>query len=174
MTMTLISSVVPTVGTTSVVFNSIPQSFDELYLVGSVRTDGNVMGYGQIIFNGATSGWTAKTLYGTGTSVATTSYAGGGWPLRLPWEGGIGASIYNNFSLSVPDYASNKIKVGSVDNVTENTSNSQAFQEIHAFSWASTAAITSLTFSLSYGNFYYNCNLSLYGIKKGSGGATVS
>lgn len=172
MTMTLISSTNITAGVNSVTISSLPQTFDDLYIVATVKSDLNVMAYGILTFNGATSGWAATTLYGTGSSTSATTYADNGWMFRMPWANTT-ASVYNNISVYVPNYQLATYKIGSSENVTENNGTT-AYQEIHGWQWSNTAAITSLTLALSGGYFDYNCKISIYGITKGSGGATVS
>jgi hypothetical protein len=81
------------------------------------------------------------------------------------------ASTFGNLSIYIPNYAGSADKNFSVDTVSENNATT-AYTQIFTGVWANTAAITQITLSLA--NFAQYSNAYLYGILKGSGGATVS
>jgi hypothetical protein len=157
----------------SIEFTSIPQTYTDLYLVFSGRTN-----YGagtdalQISFNSNTTSYSARLLYGTGTSAASTTiarYVGELVPATYT------ANTFGNLSIYVPNYISASAKSYSADTVTENNATG-AFQVITAGLWDNTAAITSIAFTtVSASNFLQYTSASLYGILKGSsGGVTVT
>jgi len=176
MTMTLISTVtVGSGGASTIDFTSIPQTYTDLQLVLSLRSSTSDAGGGvntQIKPNGATSGFTIRDLYGTGSGVGSGS---GSTKLFLAFSNPSNFTS-NTFSSSVvymPNYAGSTYKSFSGDEVAENNG-STGYQGIAAGLWSNTAAITSLSILLDTGNLVEYSTASLYGILKGSGGATVS
>jgi hypothetical protein len=172
MAMTLIGTVtVPSGGYPAVSFSNIPQIFTDLCIQWSARsTATGVDDWTNCNFNNNTTGPTLKQLYGDGSSTST----GGGSYFELGREAGGGATS-NTFGVCttyIPNYAGSTYKAWSYDSVGENNG-STAYQFIAAGIWANTAAITSITLSAN-GNWVEHSTFSLYGITKGSGGATVS
>jgi hypothetical protein len=175
MTMALISTItVGAGGAAAFTFSNIPQSFTDLLLVASVRigtTTGNTWGDAGLTFNGVATGYSGMMLYGTGSGAGsviegTSSYI----VVRVQSNDG-SANVFSNTSLHIPNYTSANSKSISYDSVTENNATS-SIQTISTGLWNNTAAITSLTLSTT--TFVQNSTVSLYGILKGSGGATVS
>lgn len=172
-TMTLIATqTVGAGGTALLTFSSIPQTFTDLMLICSVRNEANSPEV-NIYFNGANSNLTSRQLYGNGSSAASNNLGA-----QLNTYGGAVPSAYtaNTFSstqIYVPNYTSANYKSVSIDAVLENNSTS-TYLSIVAGLWSSTAAITSLSYLVGGGDIAENSTFSLYGITKGSGGATVS
>lgn len=177
-TMTLISTTtIGASGPSFITFSSLPQTYTDLMLVFSTRSTGNagsgIAVYGR--FNGDTaSNYTYRRLYGTGGSTvsdnnSTTYTIFGGSPDQATTS-----NTFSNVSVYIPNYASAQNKTHSSDSVEENNS-ATAFTNIIAGRWNSSSAITSITFGDFGGNnFSQYSTASLYGILKGSGGATVS
>lgn len=167
---TLISSVtVGAGGAASVSFSSIPSTFTDVVLVASA----NHTGYGitiMLTLNGSSSGFTAKELYGTGSSVASQSLTDGA--VFVDAEPG---STFGATQIYFPNYAGSTNKSFSVESVTEQNSSS-ARQQIQGGLWSNTAAITTITLTPIFGVnlFGQYSTFYLYGLLKGSGGATVS
>lgn len=171
--MQLISSVtVGAGGSTSIAFNSIPQTFTDLVLVSSTRTGGSD-GSISLRFNGSASTYAARFLYGTGTSAlsGTTTFAAVG----KANASGTTANTFANSVAYIPNYTGSSTKLVNVDYVSENNG-AAAFQFLVINSWDGTAAITSmaLTTPNDVAGFSQHSTFYLYGITKGSGGATVS
>ena len=155
-------------GASSVTFNNIPQSgYTDVKVVYSVRTTG---GSGQwmnlsLSFNGLTTNWSNKYLYGTGSAAgsngtSTNFYAAGvGNPSTTT------ANTFSSGELYVPNFAGSNAKSVSYDTVTENNGTSALIQSGAAL-WNSTAAITSLTIApeSGVGNFAQYSTFSLYGL----------
>ena len=155
-------------GASSISFQNIPQSgYTDVKVVYSVRTTG---GSGQwmnlsLSFNGLTTNWSNKYLYGTGSAAgsngtSTNFYAAGvGNPSTTT------ANTFSSGELYVPNFAGSNAKSVSFDTVTE-SNGSSALIEIGAALWNSTAAITSLTIApeSGVGNFTQYSTFSLYGL----------
>lgn len=168
--MQLISSVSVGVGGAATIdFTSIPGTYTDLVLVLSARATSTTATI-TVAFNGSSASFTSIYLNGaaafgvtsaTGTTLvgyaSTTSHT---------------ASTFGNLSIYIPNYAGSANKNFSVDSVQENNGAATVNTNIFTNLWANSAAITQVTLSLA--NFAQYSSASLYGILKGSGGATVS
>lgn len=179
MAITLISTVtVGAGGAASIDFNSIPQTYTDLMIVMSARNSSNLgAGNGhdiKININGSGVGTsiTNRILYGTGSSAAsaTNTSAQAGFTDANDET----ANTFSNNSIYFPNYAGSTNKSFSIDTVVEHNSTNN-IMGVLAGLWSNTAAITSLSFTMSSGgNFVQYSTASLYGITKGSGGALVA
>jgi hypothetical protein len=151
---------------TSVTFSSIPQGYTDLIAkvsAKSSRVSGNNMDYFKIKFNGSSSGYTDRSLYGNGSDAQSetnnaTSY---GFDFVL---NGISGSNFSNFEMYVPNYTSSNFKSWSADAVAEENATA-AIQALNANLWSNTAAITSISFeSANPANFLANSTFTLYGV----------
>ncbi len=161
-------------GVAGFTFSNIPQNFTDLLLIASVRigtTTGSTWGDAAIFFNDIQTGYSGKFLYGQGSSAASTTEAGSSYVVVRCQSNDGTANVFSNTTVHIPNYSSSLIKTISYDTVTENNATS-SLQSIHSSRWNNTAAITSLSFTTS--TFVQNSTVSLYGITKGSGGATVA
>jgi hypothetical protein len=155
-------------------FTSIPQDGTDLVALVSTRLSFNNSGswYDMLVrFNGSTSNYSGRLLYGTGS---------GGFSLTETSIGirtnatGTTADTFGNTSLYVPNYAGATNKSVSHDAVSENNA-TLSWQAIGAALWSDTSAITSMTFIPVSGNLEAGSTISLYKITKGSDGlVTVS
>lgn len=162
-------------GAGTIDFTSIPATFTDLKVVLSTRAD--VADDWQNLFvaiNGSSTNFTRRELYDynqgagevIGSSNATTGHFGSGTQNN---------TTVNTFGITkgyFPNYAGSNNKVYSVESIVENNS-SQTIRKIIAGQWASTSAITSLSFSNTSGNFKQYSSASLYGIKKGGTGTVT-
>ena len=149
-------------GAATLDFTSIPSTYTDLVLKISGRYSASAFDGHYIAFNGSTSTFTGRTLYGTGSAAVSASIA--------RYVGSIGgtastASTFNNNEIYIPNYAGSTNKSFSVDNVTENNA-TESYQNLVAGLWATTSAITSISISLPTGNFVQYSTATLYGIKK--------
>lgn len=181
MTMTLISTVtVGAGGTSGVTFSSIPQTYTDLVLVSSARA--LIAGANGLVlwFNGyGSSSFSDRTLYGDGSSVASetnsagTGQAGIGWLTPTTST----ASTFQNGVTYIPNYTGATSKSFSTDSVSEN--NATAVRDyIFASRGSDTAAVSQISIGVNgtggaNGLAQYS-SFSLYGITKGSGGASVA
>jgi hypothetical protein len=161
----------------SLTFSSIPQSFTDLYLVVSARlSSANSEGL-FVEFNGSTSGYSARDLYGTGSSAASSTN-----PYGITSKLFIGSqassaqtsSTFNSTSVYLPNYTSSNAKSVSAENVME-TNATATNMDVLAGLWTGTSAITSIVLTSNNGNLVQHTSATLYGILKGtSNGVTVS
>lgn len=166
--MQLISSATVGVGGAATIdFTAIPGNYTDLLLVLSARATSTTATI-TVAFNGSSASFTNIYLQGTGSGVSTTTGT------TLVGNSSVStdtAATFGNLAIYVPNYAVSANKKFAVDVVTENNSTT-AYQQLFAGLWSNTAAITQVTLSLA--NFAQYSSASLYGILKGSGGATVS
>lgn len=172
MTMQLVSTVtVGAGGAAAIEFTSIPQTATDLVVVMSIRNGSSNTSIGgrafNVKFNSSSTSFTARYLLGNGSAASsgTNFYF---------WQGGLDDSGFGNGQIYVPNYAGSTNKSFSIDSVSE-TNATGAEMNIGAYLWSNTAAITSLSIQPAItGNVGQYSTASLYGITKGSGGATVS
>jgi hypothetical protein len=147
----------------SVTFANIPQSgYTDLKIVVSARTDNaNNAVYLVTEFNGVSSGYTTRDLYGTGSAVASRALVNSNSPL-IPGSTST-ASTFGNMEIYIPNYTSSNFKSYSADSVTENNA-TLAFQALSAILWSNTAAITSIKLTPELGSLIAGSTFSLYGI----------
>jgi hypothetical protein len=172
----LISSIsVGAGGAANITFNSIPQTFTDLVVLTSLRsntTDAN--GGVDVILrpNGSTSSFIWRNFYSVGTAYgrqATTAKMSH----ALANPSNSTASTFGSSKIYIPRYSGSSYKLFGSEGVTENNGTG-AYMGISAGQWSSTSAITSLVFLPDVGSFIEGSIISLYGITKGSGGATIS
>ena len=153
-----------TVGPTSVatvIFSNIPQTYTDLMVKTSTRGAGTVNSSEvSISFNGVTTNLSSKILYGTGTTVGSSSLT------TIPGVGTAASDLANTYGYSefyIPNYTWANNKHVLVDGVAEN-SGTTAYQYTTSGYWASSAAITSITLTNAQGNFVQNSTFYLYGV----------
>ena len=148
-------------GAATVTFSNIPQTFTDLVLKVSSRSNRSDVNDGFFVYlNGSTSSITAKRLYGNSSSGSVDSGSS-----VLNDANTATASVFANSEIYIPNYASANYKSFSVDTVTENNSSTNAFVSIVAVLWSNTAAVTSLTLTNETGTaFMEYSTFSLYGI----------
>lgn len=175
MTMTLISTVtVGSGGASTIDFTSIPQTYTDLFILLSTRTTNAAVNDNPVIrFNGSTSSYSARRLYGFGSGSGSSDSLS-----IIPVGNNTGnnstSNTFGNSAVYVPNYTGSTNKSVTSDGVSEYNGTAAAMS-IVAGLWSNTAAITQITFvSETASNFMQYSTASLYGILKGSGGATVS
>lgn len=177
MTMRLISTITTTGSQNIIDFSAIPQTYTDLVFIASMRNSSTANDEIYITINGSGGSGTAITnryLYGTGSAAvsALSGSAAAIWQV-LYQNGTQTASTFGSLQLYVPNYSLTGVKSFSVDSVSENNATA-AQQRLMASSLSNTAAITSVQFISAASNFSSSSTISLYGITKGSGGATVA
>lgn len=160
-------------GAASIEFTSIPQTFTDLYILFSVRSDGSVYADAtddlKVNLNGVTTNQSRRRLVGTGSGVETNTVADG-----TTSSVNATANTFGSGSIYIPNYTSSNNKSASIDSVSENNA-TYARQNIAAYLWSQTAAVTSVQLDFDYGNLVQYSSASLYGVLAGSsGGVTVS
>ena len=169
-TYTLIEAKTLTTTTTDITFTSIPQTYTDLKLVYSARSNVNTSSEGYdatFSFNGATSNRLTRVLRGDGTFTASNvinESAGDFRLLRAMQPTNYTGSVFSNVEIYVPNYTGSNFKSFSIDAVNENNATT-ADQSMIAGLWSSTAAITSITVGAFGGSLVQYSTFYLYGIK---------
>jgi hypothetical protein len=154
-------------------FTSLPQTFTDLVLVLSLRTTtGTAWSDGKLEFNGVTSGYSTRTLFGSGSTASSITETV--LNIRVSSNANT-ANTFGNQMIYIPNYTGSTQKSVSIDQVTENNA-TQALQAIYAGLSDITSAISSLKVTATSGTSYAQySSATLYGITKGSSnGVTVS
>jgi hypothetical protein len=138
--------------------------YTDLKIVLSGRTNRSANGDDiNISFNGLTTSFTSRFLYGNGASAISstgTRFAG------IVNAASDTASTFGNQEIYIPNYASSNNKSYSIDSVNENNGTT-AFAVLTAGLWSNTAAITSISLtSNNAANWVEGTTASLYGISK--------
>lgn len=148
---------------------------DLLIKYSSRTTDGGGSELLRIQFNGSTTSYSARQLWGDGTNVNSNTYASAYNAIVAVNQQGDGATAntFGNCDIYIPNFASSNNKSVSVDIVTENNATS-AIQGLAAGLWSNTAAITSITLTTQFGttDIKQYSSATLYGITAGSDGVT--
>ena len=162
------SSTVGASSVTSVTFSSIPNTYTDLMVLGSIRNTLNPNDNIYIAFNSDTTGsnYSSRQIYGTGSAVGSEVNTSTQRRAGITDGSGRTASTFSNTSIYIPNYAGSNYKSYSGDSVEENNATT-AVQTLVAGIWNSTSAITSITFTtenagyqfVQYSSFY------LYGVK---------
>ena len=161
---------VPSGGVSELELLNIPQTYDDLFIVVSARTDNAATSDSLTIqINGSTADQTRRRLQGNGSTVSSPT------TLSFIVNGNTAtANTFGNASLYIPNYRGNTNKSMSFDIVSENNA-TEAFQQITANLWSQTAAITDIEFVAVGSTILQYSSATIWGITKGSsGGVTVS
>jgi hypothetical protein len=151
-------------GSTTISFSSIPQSYTDLVIKLSLRSS-TTNTDPKMEFNGVTTGYSRRSLYGTGTIAASAS-ASDAWIGTITGTNET-ANTFSNSEIYIPNYTSANNKSYSIDSVQE-TNATPVNQVLNANLWSNTAAITSFILSglSSTLTFVEYSKVTLYGIKK--------
>jgi hypothetical protein len=163
-TYTLIaSSTVGSGGASYVEFTSIPATYTDLKLVLSLRGDQTETYASSFIsFNGSTSGFTNKYIFGDGATVVSAIFLAN---QNADQNGATTTSnTFANTEMYIPNYTLSNSKSVSIDGVTENNATT-AYAELGALLWSNSAAITSIRISPNATkNWVQHSTAYLYGI----------
>ena len=167
--------------TASVTFDNIPQTYTDIKLVISARTDraGQDNDALFITINGVTTNLANILLESTGSGSGSSNTNSGASTKVFPTVGSTAtANTFGNGEIYFPNYTGSQYKSFSGYGVTENNA-TQAITGLSANLWSNTAAITSLTFNSIGTNFVSGSTFYLYGIQsaeiasKATGGITT-
>ena len=174
MTMTLISTVtVGSGGASTISISSIPQTYTDLRIVISARSNYSSANtdFCRLTFNGSTTGYEGRYLRGNGSGAQSSTTQGSNVRLDVPSDTG---NSFSNAQYYVPNYTGSQSKSISAEYVTE-SNNTSDYQYFTSTIWANSSGITSVSIDSANGaSFVQNSTMSIYGILKGSGGATAS
>lgn len=171
--MKLIQTVNATGSSATLEFTSIPQTYTDLVVKISVRqSSNNGNPYTPITFalNSSATNKTSRYLLGEGTGVSSTNYTEFyAWtPSSLAT-----ANTFSSIELYLPNYTGSTNKSISLDGATENNATANLLA-IGAALWSNTAAVTSVSFTTTAGNFVTGSTASLYGVLKGTDGIVTT
>jgi hypothetical protein len=172
--MELISSVtVGSGGATQIEFASVPSTYTDLLVLISARSGSSGDTLWMRLNSDESNACTTRWLVGDGFS-ASNSNSSGNTFIRLGTITSTDtASVFTNFQVYVPNYSGSTNKTFSVDAVNENNGTT-AYQRITAGLWPVTTAISNIKISNNGASISQYSTAYLYGILKGSGGASVS
>lgn len=172
-TMTLIASVtVGGSGSSNIYFSSIPNTYTDLLLVFSLRTNNAAnTNNSRIGFNSSGSGFSSKFILGNSSTASSGNGISTAYYTDSIFSNGDNATggAYNSGQIYIPNYKStSQQKSFSIDSVTENNSGSAGAvaTSMAAGLFSDTSAINYIEiFPSSSGSFNPNSTVYLYGIK---------
>ena len=160
------SSTVSAGGTSSIDFTSISGSYTDLCVMASIRTNYAAVSDDMCMrFNGSSTSYSNKQIFGTGSAVGT----GSPFTDRLYIGAGDGNNATSNtFSsncIYIPNYAGANNKSLSTDGLMENNA-TEAYMNMVAGLWSNSAAITSISIFSNYSSTISQYSTAyLYGVK---------
>ena len=166
-TYTLIASNTLSSSAASVTFSAIPNTYTDLVLRISARTDsGGAISSGNIQMNSVTGTYSYTFVRGDGASASSgndsASYSG--WYLAAINGGTATSSSFSSHEFYLPNYAGSTAKpVGQFSATETNATTAYIFGVAGLCS--STAAVSSLTIATNANNFVSGSSFFLYGIK---------
>jgi hypothetical protein len=159
------SATVGSGGSSTVTFSSIPSTYTDLCVKVSARSTANGGQNVYVRINGTTSGYSDKFLYGTGSAAgsANSGNTTAGCGCVIPGAD-FTSNTFGNGEFYFGNYRSSNNKAFYSDSVSENNA-TLSYLQMFSNLLSNTAAITSLDFFISSGNFEQHSTLTLYGIK---------
>jgi hypothetical protein len=156
-------------GAASITFSSIPDTYTDLKVVFSIRSERASSVSDTLVFrlNEDSSNQSIRALRGNGSSAESFTNT-------LP-NAGIAPSVpdtFGSYEAYVPNYTSGVAKSFSIDAVEEKNGTT-VYQQISAGLYNSTDAITSLNILTMDANIAEHSTATLYGILAGSDGTTT-
>lgn len=152
-------------GAANIEFTSIPQTYTDLVVKASARSDSGTPAYTslRLLPNGSSSNGSTRWIRGNGAAAssdvdATGIYSG---------ESDTALATANTFASIewyIPNYAGSNYKSFSIDSAHENNTTT-AFLHLMAGLWSNATAISSITLDLAAGDFVQYSTATLYGIK---------
>lgn len=149
-------------GAANIDFTSIPQTYTDLVVKVSIRNV-NDTADSYLRFNGATTNFSDRWIYGTGSGNADSTLNAN--IDFLTNRSSFTANVFGNSEFYIPNYTNSSNKSVSVDSVSENNATT-SYQQLSAGLWSNSAAITSIQILASAGNLAQYSTATLYGIKK--------
>jgi hypothetical protein len=155
-------------GAATMTFTSIPSTYTDLVVKISARSSRSAARDElQVVFNSTASSYSGKNIIGFDTnSVASYDSSPSTYLAGLNISGSSAtASTFGSTEIYIPNYAGSTNKSLSVDTVGENNSSTSWIVGLNAGLWSNTAAITSITLSVtSTFSFVQYSTAYLYGV----------
>jgi len=158
-------------GAANIEFTSIPQTYTDLLLKLSTRsTDASQRRQLWVKYNGSSSNYTGRLLYGEDGGTGSDSLSGStggspGFQFGITCGDTATANNFGSAEVYIMNYAGSNNKSSSTDSVMENNSSTTYDNWLNANLWSDSSAITSIAITLSAGNFKQYSTATLYGIK---------
>jgi len=153
-------------GAANIEFTSIPQTYTDLLLSVSARSETNNTGNLWLQINNSTA-VTNKTilLYGDGSSANTAKASNSDYIWSYSVAANFTANVFSNQEYYFPNYTNSANKTVMQNGVTENNATT-AFTVFSSAEYNITAAITSIKLSIYFsGDINQHSTATLYGIK---------
>jgi hypothetical protein len=166
----LISSQILGSNTTTVTFSSIPATYKHLRLVFSGRSSTAGTGFSNVLarINGVSTAsywWNYIEVSGSTYSVVRQSTAQTSGQMGFTQNNGHTSGWFSGHELEIPDYASTTVsKTGRFLSRTDSVDNVVAYTSYGSFVSVGTSAVSSVSFTLSSGDWIATSRFSLYGI----------
>ena len=153
-------------GANAIDFTSIPQTYTDLNIKISSRATGSAASWNfKITFNGASSGYSGKILYGSGSAAASFNGTSGFFDGIYMSAATATANTFGTVDLYIPNYAGSNYKSISTDSAAESNA-AAVFMSIQAGLYSSTSAITSIKIQAEpTSDLAEYSTATLYGIK---------
>ena len=156
-------------GASSISFSSIPNTFTDIKIVISARTNQSSWNDNSIVrFNGDSgNNYSNRRLNGSGSTADSSSNTSQDGFYYWNFVGANAtASTFSNNEMYIPNYTSSNQKSFSAERVVENNSSTDNMVSLIAGIWTGTAAITSISIAPFYGTLFAQYSTAtLYGIK---------
>ena len=160
-------------GAASITFSAIPDTFTDLYVVCSVRTNRGIATFDgiNIKINGSTANFSWRRLSALDGSLGSGNATNG--ESVYATSANATANTFGSGQIYIPNYRSSVAKSISAESVTENNATNNAL-DIRAMLWNDTTAITSIElYSATSSTLQQYSSASLYGVTAGSSGGVV-
>ena len=162
------SNTVASGGAASVTFSSIANTWTDLVVKFSARTNNGTAGVWDNIsatINSSSSGYSFLMAYTADSTTPTSAKTtGSNFGYLYAPRSAATANTFGSGEFYIPNYAGSNYKSISTDLVVENNGTAN-FMDLWAGLWSNTAAITSISIDAGGNNFVQYSSFYLYGIK---------
>jgi len=169
LTYTAIETVTLSSTQASITFSVIPQTFTDLKIVISARTNQSSWNDNSIVrFNGDSgNNYSSRRLNASGSTADTSSNTSqDGFYYWNFVAANATSNTFSNNEMYIPNYTSSNQKSFSAERIVENNSSTDNMISLIAGLWTGTSAITSISIAPFYGTvFVQHTTATLYGIK---------
>lgn len=162
-------------GTSSIVFNNIPQTYNDLKIIASGRGTRNFETDDLVIrFNGSSTNYSARRLFSGGGAPGSSATSDTLTDIRGFVPGSpTTTDVFGNNEFYIPNYTSSNNKAVHVYGGGENNG-LVSYLGFTAGLWSSASAITSITMLANNGNLTEFSTFTLYGITRIPQGAKAT
>jgi hypothetical protein len=154
-------------GEKTLTFSSIPQTFASLQLrVLGRSTNASNDDLAFVRFNGSSAGYAWHLLYGDGASVSASgasSSSSGSWAVYVP-ANNYNASMFGVSIIDLHDYSSTTRNTTARIFTGMNTNGGASQVMLNSALWNNAAAVTSVSLTMTTGNFAAGSAVALYGL----------